>query len=188
MPEATETQNETGFLNPTELLTQLGLLSGVRIAELGCGTGYMTFPAARLVGANGKVFAVDIRRSMLQQITTKAQEQGLFTVHPVWADLTVPGSTHIKADSVDATLLINVLFQIPDRKAAIEEARRITKPGGKLIVVDWNDKTTSIGPKAEQRISADEVKKLAGVPPFVLDKELSVGDYHFGFIFVKQEK
>lgn len=190
MPEqaiATQTNNETGFLNPTQLLRQAGLLSGMKIADLGCGTGYIVLPTAKMLGAQGRVYAVDIRRSMLQQITVKAQERGLFNIQPVWADLTIAGSTKIPDKSVDAAFLVNVLFQLPKREPAVQEAQRIVRPGGKVVVVDWNDTPVSFGPTPEQRISETQVQGMFG-SNFTLDKKLSVGAYHFGFVFVKKEQ
>ncbi len=190
MPEqttATQVNNETGFLNPMELLRQLGLLAGVKIADLGCGTGYIVLPTAKMVGAQGRVYAVDIRRSMLQQITVKAQERGLFNIQPVWADLTIPGSTKIPDNSVDAAFLVNVLFQLPKREPAVLEAQRIVRPGGKVVVVDWNDKPVSFGPAEDQRVTEEQIQGMFG-KDFTFEKPLAVGAYHFGFVFVKEGK
>ena len=59
------------FLPPEETLRKLGLQPGEIMADIGCGIGYFTFPAASIVGPNVKVFALDVAPEMLAEVELK---------------------------------------------------------------------------------------------------------------------
>jgi SAM-dependent methyltransferase len=83
---------------------------------------------------------------------------------------------------LDVVLLVNILFQSPNQKEIIEEALRVLKDGGYLVVVDWRPHRLALGPKAKYRLSPEEVREMVGLP---VVKELQAGKYHFGFVFQK---
>ena len=63
----------TGLLNPSNIFQRISIQQGMNVADLGCGgSGYFTICVAKLVGKNGTVYAVDILKSTLQEISKKA--------------------------------------------------------------------------------------------------------------------
>lgn len=150
----------------------------MRVADLGCGSGYMSFAAARLVGERGAVYAVDVQKAVLEQIKREARAENILNIQTVWADLEVAGSTKIPSQSVDAALLVNVLYQIKDKKPLFAEARRLLKPGGVCLVVDWKQGDTSIGPPAEKRLKLDDISTLAVSAGFVGQGRIEAGAFH----------
>ena len=104
-------------------------------------------------------------------------------IKPIKADLEQGPGSSIQSNLLDLVLLTNLLFQIKDKKAIIEEAKRVLRTGGRLLVVDWK-KDSPLGPK-EGRIEPLEVKELAQSSGFVFDKELVAGSYHYGLVFLK---
>ena len=172
------------LLDPGELLGRLGVRRGSRVADLGCGgAGHFIIPAAQLVGTNTNVYAVDILKSVLRSVTSKAAMEGVNNIKPVWSNLEVFGATKIPEKSLDFALLINILFQSKDDESIIREAVRLLKPGGKLLVVDWSKIPSSLGPAADDRISSEEVKSIAKKLKLNLIDEFDAGNYHFGLIF-----
>ncbi|MEN9565906.1 MAG: hypothetical protein RLZZ69_1102 [Cyanobacteriota bacterium] len=67
----------------------------------------------------------------------------------------------------------------------VEEAYRLTKPGGKVLIIEWNDVKTTFGPTMERRISEQQALKLATDTKLVLEQKFKPGPYHFGLIFKK---
>jgi len=57
------------FLNPNEILEEIGLMGQMTFADFGCGAGYFTIPAAKMVGDHGKVYAVDILKEVFPVYT-----------------------------------------------------------------------------------------------------------------------
>lgn len=120
------------YRNPSALLGQLGVFTGLTVADLGCGTGLFTVEAAARVGDSGQVHAVDIQPQMLAQARQRIDAAGLSQrvrfhhsgIH------TLP----LADNSVDVALMVAVLGQVPVRLLALDEVRRVLKPGGRLAI------------------------------------------------------
>jgi len=176
----------TQFLNPQEILEKLQITEGMTIADLGCGNlGYFIIPSAKLVGKKGKAYAVDIQRSVLEAVRSKAKLEVLTNIEIIWANLEKVGSTKIPNASVDAAMLINILFQNKKQKEILSEAGRILKKGGKVAVVDWKKVGIPFGPPVEIRVEPANVKNLASQMGLRLLEETNFGDYFWGLIFEK---
>lgn len=108
-------------------LDRAGLRSGETVLELGPGPGAFTVDAARRVGPEGRLIAVDIQPEMIAQVETRVREAGLNNVETYVAgayDLPIDDST------VDRAFLITVLPEIPDPARGLREIYRVLKPGG----------------------------------------------------------
>jgi len=175
----------TQFLNPRGILEQVGIQAGMRIGDLGCGTGYMSFAASPMVGAKGRIYAVDVQKDVIAQVKKEALMENIGNVETVWSNLEIIGATKVPPESLDLALFVNVLFQINDKKPVFGEARRLLKPGGALLVVDWKQGDTSIGPPAERRLDLADVSKIAAETGFVEIGAINAGQYHFGKLFKK---
>ncbi|MFA5133239.1 MAG: methyltransferase domain-containing protein [Patescibacteria group bacterium] len=171
------------LLDPIKILNKLELREGMKIANLGCGTsGHFLFPSAKMVGDAGTVYAVDILKSALSSIESKAKMQNFSNVITVWSDIEVYGGAKIISDeSCDAVYLIN-LHAKPEM---LKEALRILKKNGKLLIVDWNATATPFGPATKDRVSAEEIKKRLAGFSVALDMEFEAGQYHWGLIYKK---
>ena len=165
---------------------KVGLAEGMNVGDLGCGNlGYFSVPAAKIVGKKGTVYAVDILKSVLQSVEHIAKQEGLANLKVVWSNLEVVGATKVPAESLDLTMLINILFQSTDDPKVFLESYRLTKPGGKLVVIDWKMISTPFGPELATRIKKEDAIKFAQNAGFKLVEEFEAGPYHFGLIFSK---
>lgn len=174
------------LLDPAAIFARLGLKTGSKVADLGCGgAGHFIVPAARIVGEHRIAYAVDILKSALRSVTSKARLEGINNIRPVWSNLEIIGATKIKEGSLDFALLINILFQSKNRDNIIHEAYRLLKKEGKLLVIDWNQNLASFGPPPEDRVLPEEVKKNAKKAKFELIDAFEAGTYHYGLIFQK---
>ena len=171
------------LLNSDKILSKMDLKEGMTVTDLGCGTsGHFVFPSARIVGEKGKVYAVDILKSALSSIESKAKLQNFYNVEAVWSDIEVLGGAEIPNESCDAVYLINVHAK-PDM---IKEALRLLKKGGKLLLVDWKAvATASFGPASKDRVGSEEVKKRAEEFDLKLEEEFDAGPHHWGLIYKK---
>lgn len=175
------------LIDPVKLLEAGGIKQGDTVADLGCGaSGHFVFPAAHFTGPQGKVYAVDILKSVLSAIDSRAKLEGVDNVEAIWADLERPGAMKIADGTVDLTLLVNDLSQIPARETVAAEAARITKAGGTLVVGDWKRTASPLGPPPERRLDPAVAKQLVGAKGFELIKEFDAGPYHYGLVFRKR--
>lgn len=186
MPEQRITGGSELINAPVILKEHLRVVSGHIVASFGCGgSGFFTLAAAKLVGDSGQVYAVDIVKGALSSVDGKARLQGLYNIKTVWSDLEMYGATQIPENSIDHGLLVNILFQSKRHGDIFKEVTRLIKPGGNLLVIDWNQAVIPFGPPLTDRIKVDDLRSQ--VPNFGYEevKYFEPGPYHFGVIFRK---
>jgi ubiquinone/menaquinone biosynthesis C-methylase UbiE len=178
---------EVRLLDPTAILTsQLGLGIGQQVGDLGCGgAGYFTLPSARIVGPRGKVYGIDILKSALDGVLSKAKLENLNNIETVWSDLEKVGAAKIPEETLDCALLVNIMFQARQNENILQESYRLLKDGGKLLVIDWKISTTPFGPPLDHRLPPELVSTIAQQVGFHMEKQFEAGAYHYGFIFVR---
>lgn len=172
------------FFNPEFVLRQLGLTETVTdVAELGCGYGTFTLPAARLV--TGRVHAFDIEPEMISITREKAEASNLSNLEYYVRDF-VAGGTTLPEESVDYVMLFNILHAARPL-LLLEEANRILTPAGKIGVMHWNhDPTTPRGPSMEIRPTPEQCQAWARESGFELVGSLvDLPPYHYGFVAAK---
>ncbi len=169
-----------------DVMAKAGIEENMRVADLGCGNlGYFTIPAAKIVGKNGLVYAVDVLKSVLEAVEGLAKQQGMENIKTVWSNLEIIGATKIPAESLDASFIINTLFQSTKDDLLIQEAFRLTKPGGRVIVIDWKRVSAPFGPSMDERTKPEEIRKFCETAGFRLVEEFEAGPYHYGMMWVK---
>ncbi len=173
------------FSNPEKNISQFNIDPGHVVVDLGSGSGHYTLASATLAGRSGKVFAVDIQKDLLQRLKKAAHEQNLTNVEVVWGDIDEPRGTTLRDAIADRVIIGNTLFQVENKINLIEEARRILKPKGKLLLIDWASSFGGLGPQIEDIISKDSARVMFEAHGFVFDKEFNAGDHHYGLIFKK---
>ncbi len=179
----------TELINPFKLLERVGIRENQKVADLGCGSlGHFVFPAAQLVGGNGMVYAVDIQRSVLEHVDRRAKDGQFYNVHTVWSDIDVYRATRIEEGTLDLTLLINNFYLSSNRSQMLREMARITRPGGRIVVVEWKPIASPIGPPVDQRMDKDQVKREMRGRLLDFHDEFEAGPYHYGLIFLRTEE
>jgi len=170
------------FLKIEEVLQNIDLKEDMFVAEFGCGAADFTIALAKKL-KKGKVYGLDIQEEKLSALKGKALVQRVNNISTVLCDLEAPKGSTLQDNFLDVVLIPNVLFQAENKYAIIEEAKRVLKSGGELLVIDWLKKNV-FGPK-EGTISPDEVKKMASALGLSLKKEFASGDYHYALLFTK---
>ena len=170
------------FSDPKTNVLQLGLRDGMRIADLGSGTGHYTLAAAAAVGKDGKVFAIDIHEDLLKHVHEAARERHLTNIETVWGNIEKPGGTKLKDASMDAAILSNVLFQTADKQAVLRETKRILKQGGKVLVIDWAGSYGGMGPAPEQVFTEHAAEELFIEGGFHKQKDFRAGPHHYAIV------
>jgi len=119
-----------------EVLREVGIKKGQIVLDFGCGSGYYTIPAAKIVGNKGKVYALDKDRSCLHEVMQRAKSWRLENIQIIQTsgELKIP----LEDESVDVVLLYDVLhshyFSLSDRKELLAEIHRLSKPNALISV------------------------------------------------------
>ncbi len=175
------------FLNPEQILKSLGVEGNMKFADFGCGAGFFTIPAARMVGEHGQIYAVDVLKSELADVASKAKIEGLLNLKTVWADLEIPRSTKLKDNSIDMVFLAHVFYQSKKPEAVLAEAKRVVKSSGRIVVLEWEKVDTPFGPPLDERVSKDEMKEMIQQAGLEIESEFTAGSYHYGLVLRKTD-
>lgn len=173
------------FLEPERIVRYFDLKSGDHVADFGAGHGYFTIGMARIVGGDGKVYALDIQKPVLDIIRAKAKLEHLLNIEPVWTDLDEPHGSKLKDKFLDFVVIANILFQAEKKENLFREAYRILRAGGRLAVVEWDDTPAPMGPPLNLRVKKESAKSLALQAGLELEKEFEAGSHHYGLLFKK---
>src|SRR3989344_8675031 len=85
-------KQENRFLSPRHIIEQSGIGAGMQVADFGCGQGDFSLAAAKIVGPDGKVHAIDIQDSALSSMRSKARIEGMLNVDCVKGNVEVSGA------------------------------------------------------------------------------------------------
>jgi ubiquinone/menaquinone biosynthesis C-methylase UbiE len=108
-----DNEKRRAILPPYETLIQLGYKEGVDLADIGCGIGYFSIPAAKIGGNTAKIFAVDVSQVMLQEVENRAKEANVSNIITQKSD---EYKFYLKSNSVDFVLISLVLHEIDEKK------------------------------------------------------------------------
>ena len=163
-------------LQPEKLLRQIGLAEGDTIADIGCGPGFFTVPAARIVGDTGKVYAADMQGEMLSAVQGRVHELELSNVRVM---KTSESDVPIPAESCEYILLAFVLNEIRNRSTFLHRLARILKPGGKFIILEWEKVAQEAGPPVEDRVSQEELTADAVAAGLSVGEKRDVAEHQY---------
>lgn len=176
------------FARPQKNIRALGLQHNARVADFGAGSGAYALGVAEALEGSGKVYAIDIQRDLLRRIANEAARRGYKNVEIIWADLEAPRASKLADASIDTVLISNLLFQVPDKLLILKEARRIVKPAGTVVVIDWTDSFKGMGPAKEDVFKKEAMLALASEAALELKREFEAGAHHYGCIFIPMPK
>ena len=168
------------FVVPEIVATHFHLREGDSVADFGAGSGYYLKVLTNGVGPTGKVYACEIQKPLVEKLGEFARSQGFSNVMPLWCDLEELGGINIPDNTLDVGLLINTLFQFELKNIALQEIRRVIKPGGVLHVIDWTESFGGLGPQPAQVLTMQAAIDLLETEHFAFEREYPAGDHHYG--------
>jgi ubiquinone/menaquinone biosynthesis C-methylase UbiE len=115
------------------IIDLLGLQPGMKVLDAGCGPGRLAIPAAKAIGSQGELTALDIQAGMLARVQEKARTAGLSNIRLMQVEL---GKGKLEMAYYDRAMLVTVLGEIPEQEAALQEIYQALKPGGILSVTE----------------------------------------------------
>ncbi len=125
------------FQPPEKVIARSDINPGMKVLEVGCGSGAYTTFVARAVEPKGKVYALDIQRKMLDQLQRKLEKPENQDIHNIKLIQASAYELPFADAFLDLVYMITVLQEIPDRHRALLEARRVLKPSGILAVTEF---------------------------------------------------
>jgi cyclopropane fatty-acyl-phospholipid synthase-like methyltransferase len=136
---------------PARVIDALQLTSGMKVADIGAGTGYFSTRLARVPGVS--VYAVDIEPKMIEYLQQRAKKEGLANVTGVVAGAAGPNLP----EPVDVILVVDTYHHLPNRPSYFRELRKSLRPGGRIAIVDFR-KDAPDGPPVHFRFTPQQIE------------------------------
>ena len=139
--------------------------------DVGCGYGFFTIPAATIVGETGKVYGVDVDVASIDKLKRDAAEKGLKNIH---VEVGAAEETVFCKACADIVFFSIVLHDFREPAKVLRNAKRMLKPTGELVNLDWKKKPTEMGPPLQIRFSEEQAASLLKQAGFTVEKVESV--------------
>ena len=173
-------------LEPLRVLNEIGLTTGNTLLDVGCGEGRFSVPASKMVGMDGRVYALDASEERLAVLRGTIAEQSIANIEAFLGDVTERIS--VDDDSVDVCLMANVFHELVEDgviKGEMGEIRRVLKPDGVLAIVDFKkDVERPPGPPLSVRLAPGEAQTVVRQYGFERVRVVEVGPYHYLILLV----
>ena len=162
--------------DPEAVMAAIGLKPVLTFMDIGCGEGFFTIPAARIVGSGGKVYGVDIEGEAIDHLQKKAAAEGLTNLELITGKAEELILCHSCADIV---FFGNVLHDFQDPAEVVRKARDMLKPDGRLVNLDWKKVDMSFGPPKSRRFDEAAAIRLIEPAGFKVEYVKNSGQYHY---------
>jgi ubiquinone/menaquinone biosynthesis C-methylase UbiE len=129
-----EVESREIYVSRAAIAAAVGLKPGQRVADVGAGTGLFMEPFAAAVGPKGRVYCLEIAPPFVAHLAERAQSLGL---NHVEARLCGERSVDLPTASIDVAFLCDVYHHFEYPRSSMESLRRALKPGGKLVLIDF---------------------------------------------------
>jgi precorrin-6B methylase 2 len=141
---------------PSKLLDALQIHPGDVIADIGAGSGYLTFRLAKRTGPKGKVLAVDIQPEMLALIRQRMKATGVTNIDLIQGTESDP---KLPANSTDLILMVDVYHEFSYPWEMTTAMVRALKPGGRLVFVEYRKEDPEVPIKLVHKMTERQVLK-----------------------------
>jgi precorrin-6B methylase 2 len=150
-----ERPNREAEEKPSQILKLLDLKPDHIVADIGAGTGYLSFPIASLL-PKGKVLAVDIQPPMLEIIEYFKQEKNINNIEPILATLTNP---NLPPESINLAIMVDAYHELAYPQEVMQGIVKALKPGGRVVLVEYRGENPFIMIKRLHKMTQKQVKK-----------------------------
>ena len=176
---ALEDPKRDAYQKPHEVIDALDLKPGEVIADIGAGSGYFSFRFAQHVGP-GRVYAVDISPDMILHMNRRIRDMRIANITTVLA----PPDDPLLADaSLDRVVICNTWHHIEKQREYLTLLKKILKPGGQLVMIDYQKRQLPVGPPLEMKIAREDLVRQLEQAEFQLLKEHTFLPYQYFLVF-----
>lgn len=165
---------------PAAVVEALGLRPGMRVADLGAGTGYFSRFLAAAVGGNGTVFAVETEPNLVVHLRDRAEREQTSNIVPVLASAANPRLPH---HGLDLVLIVDTFHHIDQRLEYFRRLADVLLPDGRIAIIDFRSGDLPVGPPPDHKIARDQVVHELQAAGYALVGEPDLLPYQYFLIF-----
>ena len=162
--------------DPEIILAAAGLQPGMIFIDIGCGQGFFTIPAAKIVGDHGRVYAIDINPANMKRLQEKLSGEGL---HNVILKTGNAEDLLMCEECADIVFFGIVLHDFGNPLKVLNNARSMLKQTGWLVDLDWKCEPMDFGPPLQIRFNEEKALQLIQSAGFKMQSINPSGLYHY---------
>lgn len=174
-----EKQERYKSFQPEVRLPEAGMRKGQTVVDVGCGTGFYTRAASKIVGSSGTVIGLDILPEMLEAARNRGVPQNV--VYNKSDESKFP----IESTYANWVIVTNLFHELEEPDIFISEIQRILKNDGSVYLTDWRPQEEE-GPPAEHRVDSSLVKETFQKAGFTIITDDRLGTSHYELVFKKE--
>ena len=156
---------------PSLAIAALDLRAGMKVADIGAGSGYYTVRMARTVGPEGRVYATDIQVGMLSMIQRRARQEQLQNIVPVLGAVDDP---KLPPAALDLALMVDVYHELAEPQAFMRRLREALKPDGRLVLIEYRKEDPRVPIREEHKMSVAMVRQELSADGYTVDRVIDV--------------
>lgn len=160
-------------IDPERVLRDAGLKEGNFFADIGSGPGFFTIPASKIIGMTGVAFAIDTQEEMLLDLRERNPPDNVVLL------LSEEDNIPLGDSETDFALLAYMLHETVNRDVFLKEVKRVVRPGGTVLVIDWKKQKEEHGPPEEERLTETEVAGLLAKAGFSVESITALNPSHY---------
>ena len=162
-----------GWMQVDTLFKWADLKQGNQVADLGCHEGYLTMHLAKKVGAEGSVYAIDVRNDRLETLKVNAKKRKLTNITTIKGDYDDP---KLPDNTLDVIFVIDTYHEITAYKKVLAHLNDALKTNGKVVFIE-KLKKRHVGKSRDEQVSGhtlglNYVKKELQEAGFTIRKEI----------------
>jgi len=158
---------------PDHIIKAVALRKGQRIVDIGAGGGYFSLRFAKIVGENGRVYAVDTNQKYIDFISQRAREQRLHNIYPILAE---EDAVDLPEHSFDVIFMRNVTHHLSNRTQYFGKLKQFLKSDGKIVIIEYKPDTSfSFSGMLGHHVAKDTIMQEMTDAGYVLEQD-------FGFL------
>jgi ubiquinone/menaquinone biosynthesis C-methylase UbiE len=171
--EIFESASREVFARRHEIARKLELRPGTAVADIGAGTGFFTEIFAEFVGAEGRVYAVEVSPRFLDHLRQRARKRGFRQIKVVEGD---ERSARLEEESIDVAFVCDTYHHFEYPQAMLASLHRALRPGGRLIIVDFEkiEGATQSWVLEHVRAGRQEVSAEIERAGFTMDQQMQI--------------
>jgi ubiquinone/menaquinone biosynthesis C-methylase UbiE len=179
-----EDPKRDAYQKPHEVIMALDIKEGETIADIGAGSGYFSFRLAHHVGDAGRVYAVDINPDMIIYMNRRIRDMRLKNIVTI---LAAPDDPLLMDASIDRFFICDTWHHIENQVQYLARMKKMLKPGGQVIMIEFHKKELPVGPPVEMKIAREDLMRQMETNGFKLAKEFTFLPYQYFLVFTLKE-
>lgn len=149
------------------------------LLDIGAGTGYFSIPASQIVGNEGKIYAVDTSKEMLEELEQRTKQKNIKNIELIEGN---NYNTDIQDNTADYIFLSNVLHEVEDKLLFLSNYLDKLRPEGNIGIIEFKKIEASKGPPIEHKISREQLKEYFNKLDIEIIKEVDINDIQYGLV------